>query len=53
MKDDHDIKVGSGNFERSNVHPELLQTAHQAWVSLTTTCKGVAFDIVHETESRT
>ena len=50
-KYDHDIKIGSGDFGRSSVDPERLRTAHQAWVSLITTCEGVAFDIVQGADS--
>ena len=45
-KDDHDIKIRSGNFDSSSANPKQLRTAYQAWVSLITTCKGVAFDIL-------
>ena len=50
-KDDHDMKIGSGDFDRSSVDPERLRKPHQAWVLLITTCKGVAFDIVQGAES--
>ena len=51
VKGDHDIKIGGDDFHRSSVDPERLRTAHQAWVSLITTCKKVALDIVQRAES--
>ena len=51
-KDDHDIKIGGGDFDRSSVDPERLRRARQEWVSLITTCKGDAFDSVQGAESR-
>lgn len=45
-KDDDHKKIGSSEFKSSGVDPKQLRAVHQAWVSLITTCKGVAFDIV-------
>lgn len=44
-KDDDNIKIGSSTFDDSDINPEKLRTAHQAWVLLINTCKRVAFDI--------
>ena len=41
-----DVKVGAGNFDGSQVHPETLRKAKQVWVLLTTNCEGVAVEIV-------
>ena len=48
---DDDIKIGAGGYEDGNYDPVKLRAAHQAWVSLMTTCKGVAFEIVQGAES--
>ena len=48
---DDDLKIGRSDFTDDEADPEQLRTAHQAWVSLITTCKGVAFDIVQGAES--
>ena len=41
-----ETKVNRDDFDRSSVDPNQLHKAQQAWVSLVTSCKGVAFDIV-------
>ena len=46
-----DLKIGRSDFIDYEADPEQLRTAHQALVSLITTCKGVAFDIVQGAES--
>ena len=48
---DDDLKIGRSDFTDDEADPEQLRTAHQAWVSLITMCKGVAFDIVQGAES--
>ena len=50
-KGDNDIKIGAGVFDKDVYDPEKLRAAHQAWVSLITTHKGIAFEIVQGTES--
>ena len=44
-------KVNRDDFDRGSADPERLHKAQQAWVSLVTSCKGVAFDIVNTKES--
>ena len=44
-------KTRATNFDRSSADPDQLHKAQQAWVSLVTSCKGVAFDIVNAEES--
>ena len=44
-------KVNRHDFDRGSVDPHQLHKAQQAWVSLVTSCKGVAFDIVNAEES--
>ena len=39
------------DFDRGSIDPDRLRKAQQAWVSLVTSCKGVAFDIVNAEES--
>ena len=39
------------NFDRDSADPDLLHKAQRAWVSLVTSCKGIAFDIVNAAES--
>ena len=46
-----ETKVNRDDFDRSSVDPDCLRKAQQAWVSLVTSCKGVAFDIVNAEES--
>ena len=46
-----ETKVNRDDFDRSSVDPDRLRKAQQAWVSLVTSCKGVAFDIVSTEES--
>lgn len=46
VKGDEDIKVSAGSFDDSDYDPVRLRAAHQAWVILITTCKGVAYGIV-------
>ena len=42
-----EMKVNHDDFDRRSADQERLRKAHQAWVSLVTSCKGVAFDIVN------
>ena len=44
-------KVNRDDFDRGSGDPDQLYQAQQAWVSLVTSCKGVAFDIVNTEES--
>ena len=46
-----ETKVNRDDFDRGSVDPDRLHKAQQAWVSLVTSCKGVAFDIVNAEES--
>ena len=46
-----ETKVNRYDFDRGSVDPDRLRKAQQAWVSLVTSCKGVAFDIVNAEES--
>ena len=41
-----DVKIGAETFDGSQVHPKTLRKAKQVWVSLITSCQGVAFEIV-------
>ena len=43
-------KVNRDDFDRGSVDPDRLHKAQKAWVSLATSCKGVAFDIVNAEE---
>lgn len=45
------VRISSSDFDASNVNLEQLRVAHQAWVSLTTTCTSVAFDVVQRAAS--
>ena len=45
------MDVNRDDFDRGSVDPDRLRKAQQAWVSLVTSCKGVAFDIVNAEES--
>ena len=47
----NETKVNSDNFDRGSVDADRLHKAQQAWVSLVTSCKGVAVDIVNAEES--
>ena len=44
-------KVNRDDFDRGSADPDRLRKAQQVWVSLVTSCKGVAFDIVNAEES--
>ena len=44
-------EVNRDGFDRGSVDPDRLRKAQQASVSLVTSCKGVAFDIVNAEES--
>ena len=46
-----ETKVNADGFDRGSVDPDQSHKAQQAWVSLVTSCKGVAFDIVNAEES--
>ena len=46
-----ETKVNRDDFDRGSVDPDQLHKAQKAWVSLVTSCKGVAFDIVNAEES--
>ena len=46
-----ETKVNRDDFDRGSVDPDQLHQAQQALVSLVTSCKGVAFDIVNTEES--
>ena len=46
-----ETKINRYDFDRGSVDPDRLHKAQQAWVSLVTSCKGVAFDIVNVEES--
>ena len=46
-----ETKVDRDDFDRGSVDPDQIRKAQQAWVSLVTSCKGVAFDIVNAEES--
>ena len=46
-----ETEVNRDDFDRGSVDPDRLRKAQQAWVSLVTSCKGVAFDIVNAEES--
>ena len=50
-KGDDGIEIGSSYSDSSDIDPQQLRAAHQAWVLLVTACKGVALDIVQDTES--
>ena len=45
-----ETKVNRDDFDRGSVDSDRLHKAQQARVSLVTSCKGVAFDIVHAEE---
>ena len=45
-----ETKVNRNGFDRGSFDPDQLHKAQQAWVSLITSCKGVAFDIVNVAE---
>ena len=47
----NETKVKRDDFDRGSVDPDRLHKAQQAWISLVTSCKGVAFDIVNAQES--
>ena len=46
-----ETKVNRDDFDRGSVDPDQLHKSQQAWVSLVTSCKGVAFDVVNAEES--
>ena len=46
-----ETKVNRDFFYRGSADPDRLRKTQQAWVSLVTSCKGVAFDIVNAEES--
>ena len=46
-----ETKVNRDDFDRGSVDPDKLYKTQQAWVSMVTSCKGVAFDIVNAEES--
>ena len=46
-----ETKVNRDDFDRGSVDPNRLRKAQQAWLSLVTSCKGVAFDIANAEES--
>ena len=46
-----ETKVNRDDFDRGSANLERLHKAQQVWVSLVTSCKGVAFDIVNTKES--
>ena len=48
---DEEVKFGRGDFDSNGVPPERLRKANQVWVSLITSCKGVAFEIISGSES--
>ena len=45
-----ETKVNRDDFDRGSVNPDRLLKEQQAWVSLVTSCKGVAFDVVNAEE---
>ena len=47
----NETKVNRDDFDRGIANPDQLHKAQQTWVSLVTSCKGVAFDIVNADES--
>ena len=46
-----ETKVNRDDFDRGSADRDRLRKAQQAWVSLVTSCKGVAFDIVNAERS--
>ena len=46
-----ETKVNRDDFDRDSADPDRIRKAQQAWISLVTSCKGVAFDIVNTEES--
>ena len=42
-----ETKVSRDDFDRGSADPDRLHKAQQAWVSLVSSCKGIAFDIVN------
>ena len=46
-----ETKVNRHDFDRCIVDSDRLRKAQQTWVSLITSCKGIAFDIVYAEES--
>ena len=46
-----ETKVNRDDFDRGSVDLDQLHKAQQAWVSLVTSCKGVAFNVVNAQES--
>ena len=46
-----ETKVNRDDFDRGSVDLDQLHKLQQAWFSLITSCKGVAFDIVNAKES--
>ena len=46
-----ETKVNRDDFDRGSVGPDRLHKAQQAWISLVTSYKGAAFDILNAEES--
>ena len=46
-----ETKANRDGFDRGSVNPDQLHRTQQAWVSLVTSCKGVAFDIANAEQS--
>ena len=42
-----ETKVNRDDFDRGSADPDQLHTSQQTWVSLVTSCNGVAFDIMN------
>ena len=46
-----ETKVNRDDFDRGSVDLDQLHKAQQAWISLVTSCKGVAFDVMNAEEA--
>ena len=51
MNEDEEVELGLSDFDSNGVPAARLQKANPVWVSLITSCKGVAFEIVSGSES--
>ena len=47
----NEIRVKAEDFNSQGIDPLRTKRASEAWLFLTTTCKGTALEIVHSTDS--
>lgn len=45
-EEDENINIGAGGFDDGDYDLAKLREVHNAWVSLITTCKNVAFGVI-------